>query len=81
MSHSSNRFAPALESLDERINLSTAIPTGTVSFFVDGQSVVRDDVAIDGQIIVAQDDSVGINSYYVASANGGVWKTTDGGTS
>lgn len=36
MSSRSHRFAPSLEALDDRLNLSPT-PTGTVTFLVDGQ--------------------------------------------
>src|SRR5262245_5036982 len=64
----------------KKLLISTVLMIRVVSFQAFGQDAPK---AVSGRVTsVAVDPSdPSGNTYYVGSANGGVWKTTDGGSS
>jgi uncharacterized repeat protein (TIGR01451 family) len=75
----------ALERLEDRTLLSSSIPLNAASWTDIGPAPINGGQvpgggAVAGRITGLATDPTNVNIIYAASAGGGVWKTTDGGT-
>src|SRR5215208_3932482 len=76
----------SVEALEERVLLSTTIPLSTSTWTALGPGPILNGQIpgggpVSGRLTGIAADPTDANTIYVASAGGGVWKTTNGGTS
>jgi len=80
------RVRPTLEILEDRTLLSTSLPLNTTSWTSIGPAPITNgqvpgNLAVSGRIAGLAADPTNPNIIYIAAAGGGVWKTTNDGTS
>lgn len=79
-------FRPALEQLEDRVVLSSSIPLNPNTWVDIGPAPINQGNlglgfgAVSGRVAGIATDPTNANVIYIAAAGGGVWKTTDGGT-
>jgi hypothetical protein len=77
---------PRVEELETRTLLSTSLPLNTTSWTAIGPTPILNgqtpgNLPVSGRITAIAADPTNASNIYIASAGGGVWKTTNGGTS
>jgi hypothetical protein len=70
-----------LERLEDRTLLSTSIPLSATNWTPIGPASLANGELFSGRISGVATDPTNANTIYIAAASGGVWKTTNGGTS
>src|SRR5947208_3185346 len=76
-----NSFRPAVEQLEDRTVLSTSIPLNGLTWTAVGPAPLGSGGPVSGRITGIAADPTNASIIYIAAAGGGVWKTTNGGTS
>jgi uncharacterized repeat protein (TIGR01451 family) len=79
-------WRPILESLEDRTLLSTSIPLNSTSWTAMGPAPINGGQVpgggpVAGRLAAVAADPGNANILYLAASGGGVWKTTNGGTS